>query len=88
MFICLKPLLEVQIIILLWKPPGEVEKVQQMHYLEKEKKNLPLPSAPPENEFQCAHWIIWNLKPAFGYQSPGKGLYLQNLHNHTIISQM
>lgn len=54
----------------------------------RKKKNLPLPSTPPENEFQCVHWIILNLKPAFGYQSPGKGLYLQNLHNHTIISQM
>lgn len=38
MFICLKPLLEVQIITLLWKPPGEAEKLQQRRYLEKGKK--------------------------------------------------
>lgn len=52
------------------------------------KKNLPLPSTPPENEFQCVHWIILNLETTFGYRSPSKGLYLQNLNNPTIISQM
>lgn len=84
MFTCLEPLLELQI-TLLWELPRKVEKFKQMHYLK--KKNLPLPSTPPENECQCVHWIFLNLKPTSGYLSPGKGLYLQNLNNHTIISQ-